>query len=262
MTTNSAFLDELLAEYQQPFNGWDFSYLNGRRIGIHQQPLWDYKQEVTTAMKEASSILDMRTSGGERLADYLSAQPVPEVYATEGYAPNLAIARERLAPYGVTVYEVQNDQLPLSDASLDLVINRHASYDPGEVWRVLKPGKRFITQQVGDRTNRRLCELLEYTPETHHSHPGTSDKATWNLASAVSELAAGGWQIHKQLEEFYPSRFYDVGAIVYYLKAVPWTVPGFNVEGYVDQLVEIRDLIARDGYLEVHFHQFLIVAQR
>jgi len=138
-SSDNTFFDDLIAEYHQPFNGWDFSYLIGRRVDIHQQHFWDYTNTVTAAMKEAQSMLDMRTGGGERLAEYLGIQPVPEVYATEGYAPNVGAARERLVPFGVTVYEVQDDRLPLSDASLDLIINRHGSYDASEVQRVLRP---------------------------------------------------------------------------------------------------------------------------
>jgi len=261
--TSDPFYNHLLAEYHHPFSGWDFSYLTGRRIDLHQQHHWDYAQRVTTAMKEAQSILDMCTGGGEYLAQYLAMQPVPEVYATEGYVPNLSVARERLAPLGVKIYEVQNDQLPLADASLDLIINRHGSYKAREVQRVLKPGKYFITQQVGDQTNRRLHELLGYTPpQEHRVHPDADDRAVWNLAYAVRELEADGWQIREQQEAFYPTRYYDVGAIVYYLKAVPWTVPGFTVERFFDQLVEIRKLIEREGFVDVLFHQFLIVAQR
>ncbi len=36
---------------------------------------------------------------------------------------------------------------------------------------------------------------------------------------------------------------YDVGAIVYYLKAVPWEIPDFSVEKYFDKLQEIHKLI-------------------
>ena len=257
------FFNTLIAEYHHPFNGWDFSYLNGRRVDIHQQHHWDYGQIVTAAMKDAQSMLDMRTGGGERLAQYLTIQPVPEVYATEGYRPNVSEARARLAPLGVTVYEVQDDQLPLLDNSLDLIINRHGSYKAHEVQRVLKPNKYFITQQVGDQTNHRLHELLGYSSaQKQQVLPGTDDRPVWNLASATRELEADGWQIREQLEEFYPVRYYDVGAIVYYLKAVPWVVPDFTVEHYFDQLIEIRDLIEHEGFLDVLFHQFLLIAQR
>src|SRR5437879_647440 len=167
-SNRDTFFNQLIAEYHHHFNGWDFSYLAGRRLDIHQHHLWDYAQIVTSAMKGTHSMLDMRTGGGERLAQYLDMQPVPEVYATEGYAPNVSVAREKLTPLGVTVYEVQDEQLPLPDASLDLIINRHGSYKASEVQRVRKPGKYFITQQVGDQTNRRLHELLGYTPLQEH----------------------------------------------------------------------------------------------
>lgn len=262
-SNRDTFFNTLIAEYHHPFNGWDFSYLNGRWVDLHQQYHWDYAQIVTSAMKGAQKMLDMRTGGGERLAQYLAIQPVAEVSATEGYAPNISAARQRLAPLGVTVYEVQDDRLPLPDASLDLIINRHGSYKASEVQRVLKPGKCFITQQVGDQTNHRLHELLGSTPPQQPPvHPGPDERSAWNLASAVGELEAGGWQIREQQEEVYPTRYYDVGAIVYYLKAVPWVVPGFTVERFFDQLVRIRDRIEHEGFLEVLFHQFLIVAQR
>lgn len=135
---DKAFFDYLMAEYNHPFNGWDFSYLAGRRIDIHAQKTWDYTASAVAAMRQAQSMLDMRTGGGERLAQFLALQPVPQVYATEGYPPNVQVARERLEPLGVTVYAVQGEQLPLADESLDLVINRHGSYDPREVGRVLK----------------------------------------------------------------------------------------------------------------------------
>lgn len=58
------------------------------------------------------------------------------------------------------------------------------------------------------------------------------------------------------------TRFYDVGAIVYYLKVVPWQVPDFSLERYLDKLVEIHDTIQAHGYIDVHYHRFLIVAQK
>lgn len=99
------FFNYLTAEYQRPFNGWDFSYLNGRRVDMHQHHRWDYAQIVTSAMKEAQSMLDMRTGGGERLAHYLNMQPVPDVcfrYYKSGhlaqncYHKNLARARKNV----------------------------------------------------------------------------------------------------------------------------------------------------------------------
>jgi hypothetical protein len=208
-------------------------------------------------MRSAQAVLDMRTGDGGMFATFIHQQSHPmQLYATEGYAPSLALARLRLEPLGVTVYEVADEALPIADERLDLIINRHSSYDPREIRRVLQPGQRFITQQVGDQTNLRLHELLR-TPRLQ-----TGNIPTWNLATAVRELQQAGWQIIEQLEGLAPTRFYDVGAVVYYLKAIAWEIPDFSVERYFDRLVAIRHLIEREGYLEVAFHSFFIVAQK
>lgn len=260
--SDKAFFDYLMAEHNQPFNGWDFSYLAGRRTDIHAQQSWDYTASVVAAMGQAHSMLDMRTGGGERLAQFLALQPVPQVYATEGYPPNVQTARDRLEPLGVTVYAMQDEHLPFAGNSLDLVINRHGSYDPDEVRRVLKSGHLFITQQVGDQTNLRLHELLGRHGKELLFYHGAPEPTAWNLAFAIQQLQQSGWQIVDQQEAFHITRYYDVGAIVYYLKVISWEVPDFSVEKYFDKLVEIRNLIQQHGPIDVPFHSFFIVVRK
>ena len=71
-----------------------------------------------------------------------------------------------------------------------------------------------------------------------------------------------GWHIVEQKEHFFITRFYDTGAIVYYLKAIPWEVPDFSIDKYFDKLVAIHHLIQREGYLDVPFHMFFIRAHK
>ncbi|MEO8973604.1 MAG: class I SAM-dependent methyltransferase [Ktedonobacteraceae bacterium] len=261
--TNDEFYTYLVAEYNKPYVGWDMSYLKGRSIDLHTEPHWDYTATVLAAMRISETMLDMGTGGGERLAAFAAMQPLPShVYATEGYVPNIAVTRQRLEPLGVTIVGIDDDyHLPFADEQFDLIINRHASYEPGEVLRILKPGHRFITQQVGDQTNRRLHELFGYEPKDTF-YPGVEQKPAWNLDYAVRELQNAAWQIIEQEEEFFTTRYYDVGAIVYYLKAIPWEILDFSVEKYFDKLLEIAQLVERDGYVDVLFHQFFIVAQK
>ncbi len=47
----------------------------------------------------------------------------------------------------------------------------------------------------------------------------------WNLRKSSCQLEEVGFKILEQKEDLTKTRFYDVGAIVYYLKAVPWQVP-------------------------------------
>lgn len=48
--------------------------------------------------------------------------------------------------------------------------------------------------------------------------------------------------------------FFDAGAIVYYLKAIPWQVPDFSVEKYFDKVAEIHNRIEEQSYIDVHIH--------
>jgi SAM-dependent methyltransferase len=240
-----------ISEYNRPFEGWDFSYLAGRRSVINSQNTWDYVDHVLAAVDGARAMLDMDTGGGEMLAG-LSRRP-PLVSATEGYAPNVPVARARLAPLGVDLVEVRDvAHLPFADGQFDLITNRHGSYEPREVWRVLAPGGLFITQQVGSQTNRRLHDLL--------AHPAPA--STWSVATAESALRAVGFHILEQHEDFPITRYTDVGAIVYYLKAIAWEVPDFSVDRYFDKLIDLHTLIQAEGPLDVAFHIFFIKARR
>ena len=56
--------------------------------------------------------------------------------------------------------------------------------------------------------------------------------------------------------------FKDVGAIVYYLKAVPWTVPGFSVETHYEYLLKLQDRINQEGKTEFARRLLLIRAKK
>jgi hypothetical protein len=52
--------------------------------------------------------------------------------------------------------------------------------------------------------------------------------------------------------------FSDVGAVVYFLRKVIWTVPDFTVERYRDRLVDLHARIRDDGVFTSHAQRFLI----
>ena len=249
---DNELFDYLVSEASKKFEGWDFSYLEstGR---VQEFPLsWNYRNEVKIRLLEASSLLDMGTGGGEFLS---SLSPFPKyTCATEGYEPNIIIARNRLEPLGVKVYRIDDDEyLPFDDETFDLVINRHESYSPREVKRILKKQGTFITQQVGGLNNREINELLG-TPKYEHYN--------WNLETAVTKLNEAGFKITEQKEDIVKTRFYDIGAIVFYLKAVPWQVPDFTVEKYFERLKQIHNMIQKEGYIDFTCHRFLVIAYK
>ncbi len=242
----------LIADAQAAhFAGWDFSYLDGR--WWEEPPPWDYRRIVQSRFSQIDSLLDMGTGGGELLAEF-STLP-PKTFATEAYAPNVPVARALLEPRGVQVVEFDDDHhLPFPDHSFELIINRHESYAPDELRRILSANGRFISQQVGGRDNWDLNELLGAEPPTDYAH--------WDLSFAERELVAAGFQIVDSREAHTCTVFRDVGAVVYYLNAIPWQIPDFSVERYRDRLLRLHSHIRETGELRTHSSRFLIEAVR
>ena len=245
-----AWLEE---EVARPFSGWDFSALHGR---WDEEALpFDYPSIVKVAIAHSAALLDMDTGGGELLASLALLPPL--TCATEGYPPNLPIARARLAPLGVTVLPIAEDDpgpLPFDDAAFDLVSNRHGYYDPREVWRILRPGGRFITQQVGGGNDNDLNHAL--------GAPENSTWDTWHLASARADLEVAGFTIARAGEVSLTQRFGDVGALAYHLTAIPWQIPDFTVGRYFPALQALQRRCEAGAKIASRQHRFLIVAER
>lgn len=56
--------------------------------------------------------------------------------------------------------------------------------------------------------------------------------------------------------------FSDVGALVYYLKAVPWLVPGFAVETHAQNLLRLQGRLDAGDRLRFESRMFLIEARK
>lgn len=232
-------------EAQQPFQGWDFSYLQGR---YHEEtPPWSYEKRVRALLPGAASLLDMGTGGGEKLLEFRSLFP-PLTVATEGYAPNIPVAAATLNAYGAQVipYDSERDaRMPFADASFQVIINRHESYAADEIARVLTPNGVFCTQQVDGRDLDDLHAV--FGVQTAYPHV-TLENFRYDLeATGLRLQAAFDWQGKMT--------FADVGALVYYLHAVPWQAPpDFSVRRYKDELLALH----RRTALEFTIRRFLL----
>lgn len=248
-------IGKLMAEYSTDFSGWDFSYLTDSGRMRESVLPWNYRSLVEDRLslaRNSVSLLDMGTGGGEFLLSLKNLPP--ETFATEGYEPNLKVAQENLKEKGIEVRFIgADDRIPYDDRQFTTVINRHESFDSGEVNRVLKAGGVFITQQVGGLNDLNLNSAL---------NAAASEYSSWHLFSAVKDLSGRGFRILRQQEAYGYTRFYDIGAIVYYLKCIPWQIPDFSVERYADSLHSLHEYIETNGYLDLINHRFVIIAEK
>ena len=239
--------------WSQEISGWDWKFVEGR---LQEDPEpWQYLDIIRQRMQQASSLLEMGTGGGELLAKLRSYPAV--TIATEAYPPSVSLAGARLHPLGIQVVQTEDDisfALPFARYSFDLSLNRHAGYSPVEVFRVLQPGGCFITQQVGGRNQIHLNELFQEQPEFIYSD--------WTLDFALQELQAAGFNILDAREAYLRTHFFDIGAVVFFLKVISWQVPGFTPAQYQQKLRRIHQKIQADGPLETSAHRFIIEAQK
>ncbi|MFI6638753.1 class I SAM-dependent methyltransferase [Streptomyces sp. NPDC050504] len=246
--------EELVTEAETvPVAGWDFSWLAGR--ATEQRPSWGYQRLMGERLALASAALDVQTGGGEVLAGAPKLPPL--TVATESWPPNVARATRLLHPLGtVVVADPDEPPLPFGDAAFDLVTSRH----PVTVWwaeiaRVLRPGGTYLSQQVGPAS---VFELVEYflgpQPEEvrRARHPDDARRAATEAGLDVVDLRA----------ESLRTEFFDVGAVIYFLRKVIWMVPGFTVDEYRERLRELHGRIEREGPFVARTTRFLIEARK
>ncbi|WP_200816015.1 class I SAM-dependent methyltransferase [Nocardiopsis sp. JB363] len=236
----------------QPLRGWDFSFVKGRMV--QEDPPWSYGNHAHSLVRAATGpVLDLGTGGGEVLAE-LAPLP-PGSIATEDWPPNVVAARTRLASLGVTVVRPEeNDAVPLPDARFPVVLNRHSSYTPGEVHRLLSPGGRFLTQQVGADDGLEINDALGLAP------PARPDR--WDVGEAAADLERAGLVVTTAEEARSPLRFHDVGALVFHLRRVPWQTQDFDVARTWEALRRVHERILVEGALVCTAHRFLVEAHR
>ncbi|MCK4667145.1 methyltransferase domain-containing protein [Candidatus Dependentiae bacterium] len=239
-------------EYSASFEGWDFSYLtkSGR---MEESPLpWHYKQMINQYIPKSKVLLDMGTGGGEFLSS-LDNLPL-KVFATEGYESNIEIARNCLAPKGIEVKPIAEDNLlPFQDNFFDLIINRHEAYSVFELNRVLKPNGIFITQQVGGMNDIDINSMLGAPLPKYFD---------WCLLKTIEDLIENGLTVTASDEYIGKTRFYDIGAIVYYLKCIPWQIEDFSIKKYFSRLKLLSDHIYKKGFIDFIYHRFYIIASK
>lgn len=246
--------DALVAEAESaPTEGWDFSWFEGR--ATEQRPSWRYAHAMGERLGHAGASLDIQTGGGEVLASAPALPPL--AVATEGWPPNVAKATALLHPRGAVVVASPADApLPFAAGAFDLVTSRHpVKADFEEIARVLRPGGTYFAQHVGPAS---VFEVVEYFlgPQPEEVRNGRHPDGE------RAEAEAAGLEIVDLRAERLRIEFYDIGAVVHFLRKVVWMVPDFSVEKYRPRLRELHEQIEADGPFVAHSTRHLFDARK
>lgn len=232
--------------------GWDFSHIKDRKKS--EALPWDYKAIIDDYLSDDMTLLDLGTGGGEFLLTL--DHPYEKTAVTEAYGPNYEICKSRLQPLGIMVkYGDYTCPLPFENRSMDMIIDRHESFNLKEVHRVLKAGGLFITQQVGKRNN---IEISRFVLDAPHLEFETENE----FDNVLQQAKTLGFDAIKSLQAQPVSKYYDVGAFVYLAKIIEWEFPDFSVEKCFDRLLELNALVEKKGYFESVEDRYIMVLRK
>jgi SAM-dependent methyltransferase len=244
--------EELVAEGSAaPVEGWNFSWFDGR--ATEERPPWGYAKLMAARMARADVAVDLQTGGGEVLAGV--ADPPRLLVATESWPPNLRVAQSNLRPLGAhVVAAADRGPLPFADATFDLVVSRHPVTTPwAEIARILNHGGTFLSQEVGAGSARELTDFMMGPQPVSQSR---------SPRRAVAAAEAAGLVVVDVRTATLEMAFFDVAAVIVFLRKVIWTVPGFAVDDYLPRLAAMHEHIGANGSFVAHAERFLIEARR
>ncbi len=250
-------IEKLIEEWKKEesiakIKGWDFSHIRSRYSEDIGLP-WDYREKILEYLTKDMKLLDIDTGGGEFLTEL--GHPFELLSATEAYPPNAELCSRILPPLGIDFRIADGKgRLPFDDDFFDMVINRHGDYNPEEIYRVLKKGGIFITQQVGAENDRELAELLTGREESPFPEQ--------YLNIAEEKFRRMGFEITEKGEAFPVIEFYDIGALVWFARIIEWEFPEFSVERNTDNLLDAQRMLERDGRVKGHAHRFMLIARK
>lgn len=248
-------LDELrrIAASVAPRRGWDFS-----RVRDDRDPApWEYLDVVRRFLRPDDRVLDVGTGGGERFLEL-----APHFGSGVGVDPDpamIAAARGNLPPSlagKVTFAEGRAEALPLPDAAFDLVLNRHAVVDVGEVVRALRPGGAFITEQVGAQNTFNIATLFGCGP----GMGGVRIAPDQEIPALAEAFQGRGCAVVSYATYNVPYYFRDAASLLFWMQAVG-VPPDFDIEQHWRQVDYLLAEYATPRGTETNEHRELLIVR-
>lgn len=233
--------------------GWDFSSVRA----VRDPAPWDY-EDVVLSSGRRQWVLDIGTGGGELLRHMHESMSWENVVALDHSQRMAAAANTNL---GRRAQVVVGDAaaVPARPGWFDLVVDRHASVDPGEVTRLLRPGGAFVTQQVGPRNTQSIFDAFGWGSNwLQFAQDDPPPRRCEDLAGDFRTLGC----VVERVEEYEVGyAFLDLDSLVFFLKSAPMP-EDFDPARHVDGVNRLLAGSLSDRGIETTEHRELLVVRR
>jgi SAM-dependent methyltransferase len=235
--------------------GWDWSQLRFTR----DPTPFDYVKVAREVVSPQDRVLDIGTGGAEILLALELA--TASTIAIDHQRSMALTARERIAASGQTIELAVGDAaaLPFPGECFDRVLCRHATADPVEVARVLRPGGVYLYQQVGSRNTQNLFDAFGWGSNWEQFVADPIPPRSRHALAA--EYEALGCQILRSDEYEVGYAFSDLDSLVFFLQNAPFP-ERFDPKAHVDAINWLLEHHRSSRGIESTEHRELLVVQR
>lgn len=127
--------------------GWDFSKLKVRSEGEK----WDFYEKVIEKSQKNSLLLDIGIGGGERVLKIASnCLLVVGIDLSESMINTANSSLQKSQTKNVRFFQMNAKSIRFPDGFFDAISCRHSPFFAVEVYRLLREGEFFLTQQVSE----------------------------------------------------------------------------------------------------------------
>lgn len=234
-------------------HGWDFSSVRA----VRDPAPWDY-EDVVLSSGPRQSVLDIGTGGGELLGHMYASVNWENVIALDHSQRMAAAAKTNLGGRAPLVVG-DAAAVPARPGWFDLVLDRHASVDPGEVARLLRSGGVFITQQVGPRNTQSIFDAFGWG--SNWLQFAQDDPPPRRCKDLAGDFRALGCVVERVEEYEVGYAFLDLDSLVFFLKSAPMP-EAFDPARHVDGVNRLLAGSLSDRGVETTEHRELLVVRR